>query len=64
MKKEKQKLVKRILSITSEQDKWIKIQGKQKPFKTASQYVRTVIQKDYDCYKERLSGNTRPIKKS
>lgn len=60
----KQRLVKRIVSLTTEQDKWIKQQGKQKPFTTGSQYVRSVLQADYDNHKAKFSRNSSAAKRS
>lgn len=42
-----------MLSITVEQDKFVKQQGKKKPFTTSSAYIRAVIQADYDNYRAR-----------
>jgi hypothetical protein len=62
--KQSQKIVKRIISLTEELDKWAAIVGKKKPFTTKSQYIRAVLQVDYDNYKKRLSSNTKSAKKS
>ena len=52
-----------MLSLTVELDKWIKFNGKQKPFTTASQYVRAVLGADYDNHKAKFSGNSKQVKK-
>lgn len=59
----KQKIVKRIISLTPHLDKWIKKAGKQKPFTTGSSYVRSVLQLDYDRYKANISRNSQTVKK-
>ena len=53
-----------MISLTAELDAWIKLQGKKKPFTTASQYVRTVLEADYDNYKARFPKGAKPFKKS
>ena len=63
----KQKIVKRMLSLTEELDKYIKQQGKTKPFTTSSQYVRAVLGADkekYDSNKARLSSGSKASKRS
>jgi hypothetical protein len=63
LKLKKPKIVKRMISLTVELDKWVKLAGKQKPFKTSSSYVRAVLMADYDNFKARLSKNPSTPKK-
>lgn len=53
-----------MISLSEELDRWIKRQGKQKPFTTRSQYVRAVLQADYDLYQGRVSKSSSASKKS
>ena len=63
MKKPKQKIVKRMLSLTIELDKWVKKQGKIKPYTTGSQYVRSVLQADLNNYIAGQSASSKAYKK-
>jgi Arc/MetJ-type ribon-helix-helix transcriptional regulator len=53
----KPKLLKRMLSLSVELDKWIKKQGKMKPFRTSSAYVRAVLKADYDKYQSKFQNS-------